>query len=148
MFTGNAAILLGAAGSAFYNTYGKKVLETYSELETLIYGYVIAATLCALISLALDPVPFYAVSQWPARAWFGVAVLGALSWGIGMVIWMWLLHRLEVAQVSVSVYMLPVLGVLLSTIILFERITWTQALGGLIVLSSAYACSAQPANSR
>src|SRR5215469_1035223 len=126
MLLGTAAILVGALGSAFYNAYGKKVLESHSELEMLVYGYVVTIVLCAPISLMLDPVPFYSVTHWHWRAWVGVLVLGLMSWGLAMAIWLWLLKRLEVAQISVSVYMLPALGVLLSAVTLGERLSLMQ----------------------
>src|SRR6516225_2497973 len=37
--SGNALILMGTLGSAFYNSYGKKVLERYSPMEMLFYTY-------------------------------------------------------------------------------------------------------------
>lgn len=143
MLLGTFAILVGAAGSAFYNAYGKKVLQSHSELEMLVYGYVVAIVLCAPISLALDPVPFYSVTHWHWRAWLAVLVLGVMSWGLAMVIWLWLLKRLEVAQISISVYMLPALGVFLSAVTLGERLSLMQVVGALVILASAYFCSAQ-----
>ena len=143
LLLGNLAILFGGAGAAFYNAYGKKLLETHTEMQTLVYGYVVAIVLCAIISLIWDPVPFYHVTSWPLRAWVGVVVLGVMSWGIGMVIWFWLLKQLELTQISVSVYMLPVLGVLLSAITLGERLSLMQIVGGVVVLGSAYLCSGQ-----
>lgn len=143
MLLGTFAILVGAMGSAFYNAYGKKVLESHSELEMLVYGYVVTIVLCGPISLALDPVPFYAVTHWHWRAWLGVLVLGVMSWGLAMVIWLWLLKRLEVAQISVNVYMLPALGVFLSAVTLGERLSLMQVAGALVVLASAWFCSAQ-----
>lgn len=140
---GNVAVFLGAAGSAFYNTHSKKVLERFSELEVLVYSYVIGMALCATISLATESVPFYAVSHWKASAWSGVLVLGAVSWGIAMVIWMWLLNKLEVGQISVAVYLLPVFGVLLSAVTLGEHLTSTQLMGGVVVLAAAFFSSSE-----
>ncbi len=53
-------------------------------------------------------------------AWLAIAVLGGIVWGAAMLIWMWLLDKLELGQISVSVYMLPVFGVLLSAVTLRE----------------------------
>jgi drug/metabolite transporter (DMT)-like permease len=51
-----------------------------------------------------------------------------------MVLWMWVLNRIEVSQASVSVYMLSIFGVILSTIMLHERLGLVQLLGGLVVV--------------
>lgn len=143
MLAGNAAIFAGATGSAFYNSYGKKIMMLSSELELLVYGYLWGIALCVPISLLYDPQPFYQVTAWPLKAWIGVAILGLASWGLAMIIWMWLLNRLTVTQISVSVYLLPVLGVALSAITLGERLTGVQLAGGLVVLAAAFASSAQ-----
>jgi drug/metabolite transporter (DMT)-like permease len=62
-----------------------------------------------------------------------------------MLLWLWLLNQLELGQISVSVYMLPVFGVLLSAATLGERLGLMQLAGGAIVLLSAYFSSAPPA---
>ena len=51
-----------------------------------------------------------------------------------MVMWMWVLGRLEVGQISVSIYLLPLFGLLLSVISLHEKIGLAQVVGGGIVL--------------
>jgi drug/metabolite transporter (DMT)-like permease len=52
-----------------------------------------------------------------------------------MVLWMFLLKRLDVSQASVSIYLLPFLGVLISAITLKERITPAMIVGGFITLA-------------
>jgi len=52
-----------------------------------------------------------------------------------MVLWMYLLKRLDVSQASVSIYLLPFLGVLLSALTPTEKITATMVVGGLVTLA-------------
>jgi EamA-like transporter family len=47
-------------------------------------------------------------------SWVAVLVLGLFSWGMAMVMWMWVLNHLDVSLVLVSVYLLPIFGVILS----------------------------------
>lgn len=68
-------------------------------------------------------------------------MLGAFSWGLAMVLWMWVLKRLEIGQVSVSIYLLPFFGVVLSSITLHERLTLPQIAGGIMVFLAAYVAS-------
>ena len=68
-------------------------------------------------------------------------MLGAFSWGIAMVLWMWVLKRLEIAQVSASIYLLSLFGVLLSAITLHERLTVIQIAGGFMVLLATFLTS-------
>ena len=59
-----------------------------------------------------------------------------------MVLWMWVLNRLDVGQISVSVYLLPFLGLLISVITLHERLRAVQLIGGSIVLVATFALTA------
>ena len=144
MLIGNVAVFLSGAGAAYYNAYCKILLKRYTALEVLVYGYLAAIAICGAISIAADPVPFYHVTAWTWSAWLAIGVLGAIVWGAAMLIWMWLLDKLELGQISVSVYMLPVFGVLLSALTLGERVGFMQLIGGAIVLLSAYYSSEPP----
>jgi drug/metabolite transporter (DMT)-like permease len=135
LLVGNIVIFLSGAGSAFLNAYGKVVLLRFSELEVLIYSYVVGIAGCAVWS-AFDPRPFYLASGYPWQAWVSVLVLGAFSWGVAMVLFFWVLKRLEVAQVSVSVYLMALFGVILSVAMLHEKMTSAQIVGGALVLAA------------
>lgn len=134
LLLGNAAIACAWLGSAFYNTYSKKLLEKYSELDVLLYSYLVAIVECAAISIFVEAKPFYVVSGYLRSVWVAVFVLGALSWGIAMVLWMWVLHRLEVGQVSSSFYLLPLFGLILSVFTVHERVSGMQLTGGALTV--------------
>jgi drug/metabolite transporter (DMT)-like permease len=139
--TGNLVIFLAGAGSAFYNTYSKKLLARFSELQVLVYSYLVAGVACAALSLLGGGRPFYRIAGYPLAAWGAVLVLGAVSWGLAMGLWMWVLKRLEVSQVSASIYLLPVFGVILSAATLHERLTLYQLGGGLLVFLGTFLTS-------
>ncbi len=135
LLMGNLIIFIAGLGSAFYNTYSKDLLSRYSELEVLIYSYTSGAAACALISVLTETRPFYHVTGYPGSAWLAVFVLGAFSWGLAMVLWMWVLSRLEVGQVSASIYLLPLFGLLLSVVTVHEHIRLAQILGGALAVT-------------
>lgn len=141
LLVGNLIIFLAGAGSAFYNVYGKKLMERFSELEVLVYGYVAGALSCAGISLASGTPGLFRAGSYPLAAWAAVWVLGGLSWGVAMALWMWVLKRMDASQISVSIYLLPVFGVLLSALVLNERPGRSQIVGGLLVLAATYLVS-------
>lgn len=134
LLIGNLIILLAGLGSAFYNTYSKNLLLRYSELEVLLYSYSIGVTACAVISATFETKPFYHVTGYTTATWLAVGVLGMLSWGLAMILWMWVLNRLEVGQISTSIYLLPLFGLLISIVTLHERITTSQILGGTLTV--------------
>jgi drug/metabolite transporter (DMT)-like permease len=134
LLLGNFVILIAGAGSAFYNTYSKDLLSRYSELEVLIYSYAVAAVACAAISVVFEPRPFYYVTGYFGATWLAIAVLGVLSWGLAMTLWMWVLNRLEVGQISTSIYLLPLFGLILSVLTVHDRLTLPQILGGVLTV--------------
>ncbi|MBS1850318.1 MAG: DMT family transporter [Acidobacteria bacterium] len=135
LLVGNLVILFAGLGSAFYNTYSKDLLARYSELEVLLYSYAIGAAACAVISAAFESNPFYRVAGYSGITWLAIGVLGVLTWGIAMVLWMWVLNRLEVGQVSTSIYLLPLFGLILSVVTLHEQISVSQILGGVLTVA-------------
>ncbi len=141
LLLGNAAILLAGLGSAFYNVYGKILLQRFTEIRVLIGGYAVGAGCCLVFSLAGDSVPLYRVSAFPMKVWISIAVLGLFTWGIAMVLWMWVLKRLEASQASVSIYLLSIFGVLLSAMTLHEKIGVIQVAGGLMVVFATWLTS-------
>jgi drug/metabolite transporter (DMT)-like permease len=82
----------------------------------------------------VEPFRWSDVQAYKADTWIALLVLSVVSWGLAMVLWMYLLTRLDVSQASVSVYLLPFLGVLISSVTLKERITSTMILGGAVTL--------------
>jgi drug/metabolite transporter (DMT)-like permease len=135
LLVGNLVILIAGLGSAFYNTYSKSLLSTYSELEVLINSYVVGALACAGISIAVENRPFFLIWGYPVKIWLAVAVLGLLCWGLAMVLWMWVLNRLDVGQVSTSIYLLPLFGLVLSIVSVHDRITLSEIVGGVLTVA-------------
>lgn len=141
LLLGNLAIFLAGAGSAFYNAYGKDLLARFTEIEVLVYSYVSGGLFCAVISL-FEAKPFYRLGGYSWGVWEAVAILGLLSWGVAMLIWMWVLTKLDVGQISISIYLLPFFGLLLSVFTLHERLDSLQVLGGGVVVVSTIALTA------
>ena len=135
LLLGNFVILIAGLGSAFYNTYSKDLLSRYSELEVLIFSYAVGVAACAVISAVFEAKPFYRVAGYSGATWLAVAVLGFLSWGVAMILWMWVLNRLEVGQISTSIYLLPLFGLILSIVTVHDHITLPQILGGALTVA-------------
>lgn len=131
---GNALILTGCAGSAFTNVFSKGLLERYRPVRLLVGSYFFTSFLCLILLFCLEPVNWNAFASFSLQTWVGLAILGMFPFGLAMVIFFRVLTRLEVTQVSLSIYLLPFFGVLLSALILKERITPHAIMGGILVL--------------
>jgi drug/metabolite transporter (DMT)-like permease len=143
----NVLVLLACMSSSFYNVYSKGLLRRFSPLEVLVFGYVIALVVSVPLLIWVEPLTVAQIMGYPASTWFSIMILSVFSWGIAMVLWMFLLTRLDVSQASVSVYLLPFLGVLISTLTLGEKITGAMILGGLMTLAGTILITASETSS-
>jgi drug/metabolite transporter (DMT)-like permease len=55
-----------------------------------------------------------------------------------MVLFFIVLEKIDATQASLSIYLLPVFGVLISAVTVGERITWNLILGGSLVFVSTF----------
>ena len=141
LLAGNVVIFLAGLGSAFFNAYSKVLLERFSELEVLVYSYVVGTLLCAAIAFVNNNRSSFDLSDYSRSTWAAVLILGTVSWGGAMVLWMGVLKCLAASQVSVSIYLLSVFGVILSAVTLGERPGIAQIAGGLLVFAATYLVS-------
>src|SRR5207249_10595454 len=123
---GNILVLLACASSSFYNVYCKELLRRFTPLEVLIYGYILAFVASVPVVLCVERFSLAAIRDFRPSTWLALVVLRALSWGLAMVLWMFLLKRLDVSQASVSIYLLPFLVVLISAVTLKVKLTTTM----------------------
>jgi len=131
---GNLLILLACTSSSFYNVYCKALLKRFSDLEVLVYGYA-AALICSIpLAAWTERSSLSAVAAYSPQTWTSLLVLSVLSWGLAMALWMFVLRRIDVTQASLSIYLLPFFGVLISGAVLGEKITASMLAGGAITL--------------
>ena len=135
-FFGNILILLGTLGSAFYNSYGKKVLERYSPMEMLFYTYVAMFILMTPLVLTRERGVFSHITQFTARTWIGLILLTVFHNYLSMVLFLKALKALDAIQAALSNYLITFFGVPIAAIWLGERLTLMAIVGGLLVLGS------------
>jgi len=135
-FFGNILILLGTLGSAFYNSYGKKVLQRYSPMEMLFYTYVAMFILMTPLVLTRERGVFSHITQFTARTWIGLILLTVFHNYLSMVLFLKALKALDAIQAALSNYLITFFGVPIAAIWLGERLTLMAIVGGLLVLGS------------
>ena len=123
-------------GSAFYNTYSKKLLDRYSALRVVLYSYYGAFVLMLPITLYMEPQSFRNLLHFTLHVWLGLIFLALLRNFFALVIFLSVLSRLEATVVGLSNYLIPFFGVVTAAIFLHERLTKFMLLGGVLVLAS------------
>ena len=132
----NTMCFLSVLGSAFYNTYSKRLLHRYSALQVLLYSYYAAFILMLPITIYREPESFRNVALFHPTVWLGVFFVAFFSRFLAMAIFLRVLSRIEATIAGLSNYLIPFFGVLTAGIFLHERLTKFMILGGALVLAS------------
>jgi len=135
---GNAVILVACFGNAFYNAFGKRLLRTFTPLEVLVYSYMVAGVALFIAMLALEPLSWQQLASLGFAVWLSLGMIAFLCLSSAMLLFFWVIKRIDLTQAALSIYLLPVFGVLISTITLKEKIRWQLLAGGLLVFLGAF----------
>lgn len=137
LLVGNLIIFAGSLGSAFYNSYGKKVLERYSPTEMLYYTYVGMFLINTPLMLAREAESFAAVPGFTLDTWTGLILLTFFHNYLSNVLFLKALKHLDAIQTALCNYLITFFGVPIAAIWLGERLTTAAILGGVLVLGSS-----------
>ncbi len=132
---GNLLVFLGVGGNSFYNVYSKKLLVRYSPLQILLYSFYAGLAFLLPITLYLEPQVFLSLMHFSAVVWLCLLSLSLLGTCVAMVIFLYVLKRLDAIQAVLSSYLMPFFGVLLAAIVLNEQLTKPMLAGGALVLA-------------
>ena len=133
---GNALIFIGTLGCAFYNSYGKKILERYSPTEMLFFTYVAMFVVMTPLTLAKEPGVFAAIPRFSLRTWIGLALLTFFHNYLSMVLFLKALKQIDAMQAALSNYLITFFGVPIAAIWLKEKLTSLAIIGGVLILGS------------
>ena len=130
---GNLLILGGCLGSSFYNVYCKGLLARYHDIEILIYSYITASLASVPLLIWVEPFHWSTLATFDWKSWVAFVFLAVLMYGASMLLFFKALEHLDVTTASISLYLVPLFGVLLAAGLLGERLG-PVALGGAAVV--------------
>jgi drug/metabolite transporter (DMT)-like permease len=133
---GNLLIFIGTLGSAFYNSYGKKILERYSPTEMLFFTYLAMFFVMTPLTLAQESGVFAAIPHFTLQTWIGLVLLTFFHNYLSMVLFLKALKQLDAIQAALSNYLITFFGVPIAAIWLKEKLTLLAIFGGLLILGS------------
>jgi drug/metabolite transporter (DMT)-like permease len=134
---GNMLFLLACAGSAFYNTYCKLLVDKkYTELEILVYTSVVASLASIPLLIWVEPLSWASLRTLDRVSLWGILELAVFVYGASMLLFFFVLKRLDVTQATISNYVLPFFIGVLAVVVLKESISPVMMVGGVIILVS------------
>jgi len=134
---GNLIFLLACAGCGFYNAYCKLlVMKGYTELEILVYTSVIGSVASIPLFVCVEPFHFSSLAAAGSVAVWGILELSFIVYGCSMLLFFYVLKRMDVTQAILGNYLLPFFIALLAVAVLREPITLPMIGGGIVILLS------------
>lgn len=134
---GNLVFLGACFCCGFFNTYCKLLVERkYTELEILVYTSVIGSVASIPLLIWVEPFHLSEFLQKGTVAIWGVLELSLIVYGISMLLFFYILKRMDVTQAILGNYLLPFFIALLAILLLKETITGLMLLGGIIIIIS------------
>jgi len=133
---GNLLILAATLGSAFYNSYGKKMLERHTPMQMLFYTYVAVSVLMAPVVFLEEGHIFLAIPHFTAQTWTGLILLTVFHNYLSMVLFLKALKNLDATQAALSNYLITFFGLPIAALWLHEKLSGAAIVGGILVLAS------------
>lgn len=133
-FTGNLIFLVACACAAFFNTYSKLLVDkNFTELEILVYCSLVGSIACIPLLVWVEPLSVSKLMHSGSTIVWGLLELSFIVYGVSMLLFFYILKRMDVTQAVLGNYLLPFFIALLGIILLNEKITVTMIIGGLII---------------
>ena len=136
-FTGNLLFLFACCCCAFFNTYCKLLVnKNFSELEILVYSSLVGCAACIPLLIWVEPFSISTIIHSGSLAILGLLELSLIVYGVSMLLFFYILKRMDVTQAILGNYLLPFFIALLGIVLLNEKITATMLIGGAIIIIS------------
>lgn len=140
---GNALVFLSCWGSAFYNVYSKRVLDWMGPAQLLVSTFAVSLVALLPAMLIYEPQPMARLQSATIQSLTGLVIIGVVCLAMSMFLYFRVLGEVEATQASLSIYFLPVFGVLLSGAALHETVSAALIGGGVLVGAGAWLVTVQ-----
>lgn len=135
---GNLLVLASCAGSAFNNSYSRRALSKLSPAQVLVWSFIVTDLELLVIEAVTDRSGWRQLARLQPSVWWSLILIAIFSLGISMLLYFSVIQSVEVMKAALSVYLLPVFGLLFSAILLKERLTINLVAGGVLIFISCF----------
>jgi drug/metabolite transporter (DMT)-like permease len=132
---GALAVVFAAFVGSLYTIAGKKLLKRYNGFSLTAYAFLFGNL--GLIAFVRVPL-INQLSSISTDVWAAVIFLACFPTVIAYSLWYMVLHIKTASELSVFLYITPVLSTLISTIFFNEKITLYYIAGGILVIAGVY----------
>lgn len=135
---GNLLVLASCAGSAFNNSFSRRALSRFSPAQVLVWSFIVADLELLLLYAVEQPGDWRQLAHLEPSVWWSLVLVAIFSLGLSMLLYFSVIQAVEVMRAALSVYLLPVFGVLFSALLLGEKLTANLVAGGVLIFVSCF----------
>lgn len=135
---GNLFVLASCAGSAFNNSFSRRALSRFSPAQVLVWSFIVTDLELVLIYAITGRGDWRQLAYLGPSVWWSLILVAIFSLGLSMILYFSVIQAVEVMRAALSVYMLPVFGVLFSAALLGEKLTPNLIAGGVLIFISCF----------
>jgi drug/metabolite transporter (DMT)-like permease len=136
--SGNLFVLASCAGSAFYNSYSRRALSRFSPAQVLVWSFIVADLELLAFAAFKEPAGWVRLAHLQPTVWWTLTLLAIFSLGLSMLLYFSVIQAVEVMRAALSIYLLPVFGLVFSVILLGEKFTTSLLVGGAMIFASCF----------
>ncbi len=135
---GNLFVLGSCAGSAFNNSFSRRALARFSPAQVLVWTFIVADLELLVICAATERSSWRELAHLGPSVWWSLVLVAIFSLGLSMLLYFSVIQAVEVMRAALSVYLLPVFGLLFSALLLGEKLTTNLLIGGALIFISCF----------
>ena len=135
---GNLFVLASCAGSAFNNSFSRRALSRLSPAQVLVWSFIVTDLELLLLYAVTNPGDWRQLAHLGPSVWWSLVLIAVFSLGLSMLLYFSVIQAVEVMRAALSVYLLPVFGVLFSALLLAESLTPNLVAGGALIFVSCF----------
>ncbi len=141
---GNGLLVLSMLFYATYSLAGKWAVATLQPMVVTGVPFAIASVALGLTCLWFEPASLTGITTWSTASWLGILGMGGLVTAVTYLVWNLVLVHATVSAMSVTLYVQPLSGTLLSWLFLGERLSPNMAAGAACVLLAVALVTVRP----
>jgi drug/metabolite transporter (DMT)-like permease len=135
---GNLLVLASCAGSAFNNSYSRRALSSLSPAQVLVWTFIVADVELATLCEFMQPASWKQLAHLGPSIWWSLILVAIFSLGLSMLLYFSVIQAVEVMRAALSVYLLPVFGLVFSAVLLKEKLSASLVAGGVLIFFSCF----------
>ena len=135
---GNLFVLASCAGSAFNNSFSRRALSRLSPAQVLVWSFIVTDLELLLLYAVTNPGDWRQLAHLGPSVWWSLVLVAIFSLSLSMLLYFSVIQAVEVMRAALSVYLLPVFGVLFSALLLDEKLTPNLVAGGVLIFVSCF----------